>query len=317
MDPRRYPPSTETILVLHRNLDLNSLECFDVLMRERNVSRAAERLGLSQSSMSEALARLRERFGDPLLVRGREGMVATPRAQALLPDVRAAIDRLQSLLANEAFNPGEAALRFRLTASDYTQLLLMPALHRLMREQAPLCNVDVLPVHLLRIEEHLDRGDIDLAIAYHPEPPPGLRRSPLFDDTYVCVARPGHAAIDADMDAHAYAALSHISVAPSGITVISSVVDSALETRGLTRRVAVSSPHFLLAAYMVSQSDLVLSLPRRAAVALTAFLPLQMVEIPLAMRSIDLAMYWHERTHASPSHRWLREQVKSILLASA
>ncbi len=297
-----------------RNLDLHALECFDVLMRERSVSRAAERLGMSQSSASELLARLRERFGDPLLVRTRDGMTPTPHALALLPQVRSALDQLRALLDHDAaFEPGRASERFRITTSDYTQLLLMPTLIRRLHAEAPGCGIDILPVHIQRIEQALESGEIDLAIAYHPDPPAGLRRAPLFSDRYVCVARLGDARTAGTLSAEQFAALPHISVAPSGLSYFSSVVDSALDGVGLTRRVVVSSPHFLLAAHLVSQSDMVLALPRQAALALAAFMPLQVAEIPLPMRSVDVAMYWHERAHHSRPLQWLRDQVRATL----
>ena len=116
-------------MAAHKNIDLQLLECFDTLMRERNVSRAAERMGLSQSAMSEALARLRDRFDDPLLVRGREGMQPTPRAQALAPRIRDAVEKLRALSDDpDQFDAAACALRFKLATSDYTQFLMMPRL---------------------------------------------------------------------------------------------------------------------------------------------------------------------------------------------
>lgn len=298
-----------------RNLDIHLLECFDMLMRERSVSRAAERLGVSQSSASEALARLRERFGDPLLVRGRDGMMPTPQAQSLLPDVRQAIELLRGLVdRGRAFEPASSALRFRMATSDFTQLLLMPRLRQRMAVQAPGCAVDIVPTHILRVEEALETGEIDLAIAFFPQPPLSLRRSPLLQDQYVCIAQTGHPGMRPDMSPQAFADLPHIAVAPSGVAFFSSVIDSALTAQGLSRRVAVSSPHFLLAAHLVSQSDLVLALPRRAAVALAALLPIQIADIPLALQPLELAVYWHERTHHSPPHQWMRALVRELLV---
>ena len=297
-----------------RSLDLHTLECFDMLLRERSVTRASERLGISQSSMSDVLARLRDRFGDPLLVRTRDGMVPTDRALALLPRVRATLELMNELVEPDAlFEAATAKQRFRLTTSDYTQLLLMPALTRRLLAEAPSCSVDILPINVRDMEHALEIGDIDLAIAYCPEPPPSLRRSPLFQDHYVCIVRDGHPAADRQLTADAFAALPHVSVAPSGLSYFSSVVDSALEALGLSRRIAVSSPHFLLAAHLVSQSDLVLALPQQAAMTLARFFPLRLIEIPMPTRLVDVAMYWHERCHHGRPHQWLREQVREVL----
>lgn len=285
-----------------------------MLMRERSVSRAAERLGLSQSSASDALARLRERFDDPLLVRGREGMMPTPKAIGLLSDAREALALLRSLLdRGRGFEPSSATIRFRIATSDFTQLLLMPRLRMRMADEAPDCAVDVVPTHILRVEEALETGEIDLAIAYFPQPPPSLRRSPLLSDRYVCIAQKGHPSLVGHLSAQAFAALPHISVAPSGVAYFSSVVDSALEDLGLSRRVAVTSPHFLLAAHLAAQSDLILVLPERAALKLAQLLPLQVFDIPLEVRPVDVALYWHERTHHSPAFQWMRALLRELL----
>ena len=162
-------------MATHKNIDLQLLECFDTLMRERNVSRAAERMGLSQSAMSEALARLRDRFDDPLLVRGREGMQPTPRAHALAPQSHEVVEKLRALSdAPERFDPAACSMRFKLVTSDYTQFLMMPRLMEALSIQAAGASVDVLPVHIRRVEEALDLGEVDLAVAYFIEPPPAL-----------------------------------------------------------------------------------------------------------------------------------------------
>lgn len=283
-------------------------------MRERSVSRAAEHVGLSQSAMSEVLARLRKRFDDPLLVRGRRGMQPTPRARELAPMVHDAVARLQALATfGDDFDPETCATRFRVATSDYTQFLLMPRLTRTMARQAPSGSIDVLPVNILRVEEALDYGEIDLAIAYFPEPPEGLRRRPLYRERYVGVAAKGHPALLPHLKVGAYAGFRHVSVAPSGLNFFRRAVDAVLAHQGLSRRVAVTSPHFLLAAYLVARSDLVLALPSRAARRLAELLPIGIFEIPLVLSEFEIAMYWHERTHKSGAHAWFRDQVRKTL----
>lgn len=297
-----------------RNLDLFTLECFDMLLRERSVSRAAQRMDMSQSSMSEALGRLRDRFADPLLVRTREGMVPTERAQALWPQVREGIEHLQAILERAAdFEPSQARERFRITATDYAQLLLLPELVQCLRETAPHCSAEFVTVNLRAVEQALEAGDVDLAIAYYPEPPAALRRSPLFTDHYVCIVRADHPITAQTLTAEDFAALPHVSVSPSGLSYFAGVVDSALEALGLERRVVIRCPHFMIGSQLVAQSDLVLALPSRAAQAVTRFLPVRVVEIPLPLRRVDVSMYWHERCHHSRSHQWLRSTVRSIL----
>lgn len=302
-------------MATNRNLDLFSLECFDTLMRERSVSRAAERMDMSQSSMSEVLARLRDRLGDPLLVRTREGMVPTDRATVLLPQVRQAIDQMRLIVARSIeFQPGQAVERFRLTATDYAQLLLVPALAHRLRGLAPQCTLDLVTINIRLVEQALETGEVDLAIAYYPDPPPGLRRGPLFADRYACIVRHGHPAATRPLTGEGFAELAHVSVSPSGLSYFADVVDSALDAQGLARRVVVKCPHFLIASHLVAHSDMVLALPERAARALTGFLPVQIVDLPFATRPVDVSMYWHERCHHSRSHQWLREQVRALLV---
>ena len=302
-----------------RNLDLHSLECLEALLRERSVSRAAEQVGLSQSAMSEMLARLRERFGDPLLVRARAGMQPTPRAEQLRPHLRDVLDRLASLTedGDAVFDPASCRTRFRLAASDYTQFLFMPPLVGALREAAPDAGIDVLAINILRVEVALENGDIDCAVAYFLNPPPGLRTAPLFDEQYVWVARRDHPAIGAATSAEAFAALDHLVVAPSGLTYFSGAVDEALAERGLARRVVVTSPHFLLGAHLVATSDLVLALPSRAAAEIVKHLPLTCRRLPFATRAVALALYWHERVHHSPAHRWFRSELVRAVAATS
>jgi DNA-binding transcriptional LysR family regulator len=241
-------------------------------------------------------------------------MIPTPHAQSLLPQVREVLERVHGMLQQtQEFDPSQASTRFRLAASDYTQLLLMPQLCKALLVQAPGCGLDILPIHLLRVEEALEAGELDCAVAYYPEPPTGLRRMGLFSDSYVCIARQGHPVTQRSMGCAEFAALSHITVAPSGLSYFATAVDAALEAQGMTRKVAVSSPHFLLAAHLVSQSDMVLSLPRQAALHLSRLLPLHILELPMSTEGVDLALYWHERTHRSKPHQWLRVQVQAVL----
>lgn len=308
------PVPKQPVMSQARNLDLFTLECFDMLLRERSVSRAAQRMDMSQSSMSETLARLRDRFGDPLLVRTREGMVPTERAQMLWPHVKDGIERLQSILERVSdFEPALANERFRITATDYAQILLAPSLVAQMRTLAPSCSAEFVTVNLRAVEAALETGDIDLAIAYYPTPPTSLRRRPLFTDDYVCIVRQGHPVLERSLTAEDFAALPHISVSPSGLSYFAGVVDSALDALGLERKVVLRCPHFMIGCLLVAQSDMVLALPSRAAQAVTRFLPVTTVRIPLPLNSVDVSMYWHERCHHSRSHQWLRSAVRSIL----
>jgi DNA-binding transcriptional LysR family regulator len=296
------------------DVDLHLLACFEALMRERHVSRAAESMSLGQSSMSEALGRLRLLFGDPLLVRSRDGMAPTPRALELQPQVRELLERSQALLDRSSdFDPAQARHVFRLVASDYTQFILLPRLLSELAERAPQSAIDVVPINVRALETALESGEADLAVGLVPEPPPGLRRRVLFGERSVCIARRDHPAFTTRLTAAGFAGLPHIHVAPSGLRFFSAALDEALQREGLTRRVVLTSPQFLLAAHVVAGSDAVVMLPSRVARRLEAVLPVSVFEPPLDLPSYEIAMLWHERTHSSRAHAWLRELVTEVL----
>jgi DNA-binding transcriptional LysR family regulator len=315
MGRRRYSPSAKTIAAAQKpNLDLQLLACFEALMRERHVSRAAEAMNLGQSSMSEALARLRTLFADPLLVRGRDGMAPTPRALELRESVRGLLERAQSLLESaQEFEPREAAQTLRLIASDYTQFMLIPRLLAELAARAPRMAIEVVPIGVRQIEAGLESGDADLAVGLVLDPPAGLRRKLLFHERSVCIARKGHPALKKRLGAADFAALPHIHVAPSGLRYFSAALDEALEKQGVTRRVVLISPHFLLAALVVASTDAVVFLPSRVARRLEAMLPVKVFEPPLELPNYEIAMLWHERTHANRAQAWLRQLVSEIL----
>jgi DNA-binding transcriptional LysR family regulator len=299
-----------------RNIDLHALECFDALLRERNVSRAAERVGLSQSAMSDVLAKLRDRFHDPLLVKGRTGMVPTPRAEALVPLVRDTLDRLVSLADSTlAFDPALCEQRFRLATSDYTQLLLLPQLVTGLAKLAPAAAVDVLPVGITQLETALEAAEIDLAVAYFHDPPAGLRRLPLLTEHSVLIARRDHPQVSVGMTNSGFAELLHVTVSPSGLGWLTAYVDEALAPLGVSRKIRVSTPHFLLAAYLVSVTDLVLVIPSHAGAHLAELFPLTVVPLPFADKELQLSMFWHERTHKSAAHQWFRSRVQEVLVS--
>jgi len=297
-----------------RNIDLHTLECFDALLRECNVSRAAERVGLSQSAMSDVLAKLRDRFHDQLLVRGRVGMVPTPRAQALVPIVRELLDRLSRLAdANLTFEPVHCEQRFRIATSDYTQLLLLPELIGILSKLAPMSAVDVLPIGITQLEAALEAAEIDVAVAYFHDPPPSLRRVPLLAEHSVLIARRDHPQVKMGMTLSDFAELPHVTVSPSGLGWLTAYVDDALLPLGVSRKIRASSPHFLLAAYLVSVTDLVLVVPSHAGARLAELFPLSVEPLPFADKELRLSMFWHERTHKSAAHQWFRSRVQAVL----
>ena len=297
---RRRPPEKPT-------LDLNLLVVLDALLAERSVTRAASRLGLSQSATSHALARLRDHFGDPLLVRTGGKLVLTARANDLAEPVRGALAQLDGALRGaRAFDPARARRAFTVAMADHLAALLLPPLHARIARTAPAVDLRVAAVHR-EIEAELDSDATDLLVTMSTgDDAQGLYQQRLFDDRYVCLVRRGHPAARRALTAEAYAALPHLLIAPRGGR---GVVDRELAARGLARRVAVQVPHALVAPHVVAASDLVLTAIARFARAYAAILPLDVIDVPLELPAVTCRQRWHERSHHDPAHAWLRARV--------
>lgn len=295
-------------------LDANLVLALHALLRERSVSRAAARMGLGQPAMSHALKRLRERFDDPLLVRG-DGrlMQLTPRALELADLAQQGVDAVARVFAAPApFDPATCARRFRIAASDASNVNLLPGLLARLAQQAPLVDLE-LPVSGPSVAAALEEGRLDLGIGRWDLAPLGLRRRTLFHERLVTVARAEHPQVGATLDLPTYLALSHILVAPRGSR--HGVVDDALAQLGHQRRIAVVLQSFVAAMVVASASDLLVTLPARVVSRLHTQLSLRVLTPPLPLPTVELHLVWHERDHYDPAHRWLRGLVASVLQA--
>lgn len=295
------------------DFDLNLLLALDALLQERHVTRAAARVGLSQPAMSNALARLRNLLGDPLLVRTQRGMLPTPRAEQLQGPVREALEAVERAVSNtEAFTPATCEAGFDLLTSDAIGMLLLPALSVRLRAEAQKMD---LRVHALESDDPwkgLENGRMDLVVGVYDAPPPGVHCQALYDERFVCLMRSDHPRARHALTVQEYVALPHIRIATARAGVGSSVVDLALARRGLSRRIAMTLPHFLVAPYVVAQNDHVITFPSRLADYFAAFLPLRVVEPPLELPGYTISLFWHKRLHRDPACRWLREQIVAV-----
>ena len=289
-----------------RRLDLNLLVTLDVLLTEHNVTRAAERLNFSQPSVSVHLAKLRDIFGDPLLLPGPRGMRPTARAESLREPLRLALEALEQAVAPASpFDPAHATNTWRVAATDYGEsTIVLPALNRL-RTAAPGTRLAVLELVPPRIARQAEQGEIDLAFHTTEGAPPGLRRRALFTERYVLVGRIGHPRLKRRPTQAQFCALDHVITSPDGGGFFG-VTDEALQAAGLTRRVVLSVPHFLFVMTAVASTDLVAMLPERLVRGASA---LQMVAPPVEVPGYEMSMLWHERVHRDPAHQWLREAI--------
>lgn len=288
-------------------LDLNLLVALDALLAERSVTRAARRVGLSQPAMSNALARLRVAFGDPLLVRARGEMVPTPRALALGRVTASALRDLEAAMeADGTFDPASARRTFTLAASDYVGLVLLAPLVRSLASRAPGITLRVVGLQPDLSLAELEAGAIDLTLGVFKSAPRSLHRVALFEDRLVTVMRRGHPAAGRPLRARDLAALAQVQIAPQGETA--GRIDLELAEHGLARHVALAAPHFLL-ALTVAGTDLACSIPERLADALAPLADLVTTPLPIAKQTISVAAYWHPRAHHDPGHAWLRAQL--------
>jgi DNA-binding transcriptional LysR family regulator len=292
--------------------DLNLLVALDALLVERSVTRAAARIGITQSAASHALSRLRRLTGDELLVRGRDGMVPTMRAEAMRAPLRRALDDITGTLSSpRAFDPKTARVRAFIGASDYAELVLLPGIMARLVREAPGVELRVLMPGQDPASE-LAAGKFDFVIM--PSPPgdagQGIRGRKLLSDRFVCIARRGHPLTRTKtLSISSFAGAAHALISPWGME--GGYVDDALARLGLQRKVAVAVPHFLVAPHIVASSDLLLTVAERVAEVVAGPLGLVVLAPPQELRltGFTLSILWHERTHADPARRWLRDVI--------
>lgn len=288
-------------------LDLDLLRVFDHLHRERHLTRAARLLGLSQPAVSRALTRLRDALGDPLFVRAPRGIVPTPRADDLAPEVREILRRATALTQPAQLDPRVLDRTFVLASVDLLEADLLPRLAALLANEAPHVAITSRPIGV-DAGEALSSGRVDLAIGVRSNVPPDAMSTHLFEDDFVCVVRRGHPALKKKLTLQQFASLSHVLISPAGTP--GSVVDEALATHGLTRRIAVRTHTFLAAPRVVASTDHVLTGPRRVLTMMSRVDGLRVFSPPVALRGFAVLMAWHPRMQADPVHAWLRGVVK-------
>ncbi len=293
-----------------RRIDLNLLVILDALLSEQHVTRAAERLHLSQPAVSHALARLRELLGDPLLVRQGGGLVATARALELAAPLADALAQVQSLLAPNRFDPASARRTFRLAMSDYGAALLLPGLVRTLREQAP--GIDLAITHASRegMQEGVLSGEIDLAAGVFPDLPAELRSTPLFEEHYACLVDRDSLPADGGLDLPTYLARPHVLLEMRGSGTPE--IERALTAIRERRHVAISLPHWGIAPQLIQGTDLILTVSSQG---LRNIDPqhLLVVPPPFHIPSFGFVLAWHKRRGGDGALQWLIAQVQEVL----
>lgn len=289
-----------------RRADLNLLLAFEVLYEERNITRAAAKVALSQPAMSRVLARLRETFKDELFVRGARGLVPTRRAERIHAELERALPLFETLLRDETFAPATATDRFTIAATDYASLVVLrPALADIYR-QAPHVRMSVRPWSG-NVVEQIDSGRLDLGLCANGAALP-LESETLFRERFVCILRKDHPAARRNLTLNAYLDYSHVTVDLGGGE--QPLIEEQLERGGRKRRVALQVPSFATAVVAVGVTDFILTAPQRLAATLARDLPVQVVDAPAQFGSFDYTQVWHWRNSEDAAHRWLRRAVR-------
>ncbi len=301
-----------------RTLDLNLLRVFDAVMVERNVTRAAEHLAMTQPAVSNALRRLRESMGDELFVPGSTGVTPTAQAEAIWPAVRDALSGLRALFDPQPFDPALDAHRFTLAMADATAAVILPRLlaatehSRVVLQIEPLTTRDPRPL--------LERGGVDAAIGFFPDAARAVDAAlghsettleALYDCDYVCAMQRAHPlASTGPLTLDDYCAAAHVRVSFAGRP--HGFVDEQLARLGRTRRVALMLSQYAAAVQVLKQTNLLGVLPRRYVQAIGAAEWLHTCALPFPMPRVEIAMLWHRRHERDEAHRWLRATISRV-----
>jgi DNA-binding transcriptional LysR family regulator len=304
-----YPASVICIIpfVNIRKHDLHLLLCFDALAATGSVSRAAQRMDMPQPSMSRALARLRETFGDDLFLRTRNGVTPTPKALELIGPVREALSQIDGILnPAPAFDPLTTTAKVTLTSTGYAEAVLMPFVVSRLERGAPGLTLETRVPNREMADLRLERGEIDFRIGGVDQPPEKLRFANLFEDRFVCIARAGHPVVRSKVTLNEFCAL------PQVRTVIRSHMESAdraVHAYGKRIRYAVTSHDYAAVPHIVSRSNLIATVPERIVDLLMRGVAIRKYDCPVTMPRIAIRLFWHDRTHRSALHKWFRALV--------
>lgn len=289
-------------------VDLNLFTVFEAIYAEGSVTRASRKLNLTQPAISHALGRLRQMFGDPLFVRQGHTMVSTPLARSIIDPIRRSLRGLEvTLNGAHAFDPATTEKRFNIALRDVLESTILPPLMRQVRESAP--QVDIAASHVERreLQGEMASGTLDMAIDVLLPLPNDILRARIYQDSTVVVARKGHPDIDGQLDIDTYLRQDHILA--SSRRRGPGLEDFELSRFGMERRVRLRCQHYFAACRVVSQTDMLLTMPERYARIANAQFDNQILPFPLDMPAFDVFLYWHANVDDDPANRWFREQV--------
>jgi DNA-binding transcriptional LysR family regulator len=296
-----------------RPFDLNLLPVLIKIYEHGSVSAAATRLGMSQSAISGALAKLREVYGDPLFHRVGHGMRPTARMHALIDPLRESLLRVEGTLnAEQEFNPATTSLTFTFAMSDLGEMVFMPKILRHIRDLAPHASLRSVAASADHIERGLETGEIDLAVGYFPDlRDKAFLEKHLFYHRFVCLLRANHPITATTLSLAQFLSVEHAVVSGTGRSY--EIFDRYLRSKKIQRRVALETPHFMSIPFVISQSDLIVTVPHAVGVFVkSVHMNIRIAQPPMRTPRIDLKMHWHRNFQRDPKNRWLRDIVASL-----
>lgn len=290
-------------------MDLNLIRPFCVLLEERHVSRAAERCGVSQPTMSRLLDRMRATFNDELLVRSGRRFETTPRAQRLLTELSEVLERLDVVVTGAPFTPEHCDTTFRLATTDYASAVLVPDVLSDLQTLAPNGALEIAAWND-RTFEDLTAGRIDAAIGTPIDAPEELRCEKLFDDDYVCMVAAGHPLRGPRTKLATYLTYPHIVI--DVVRGLQPPIDQPLANLGLRRRVGYRTPFLSSAIFTVERTSMILTVPRRLAVCYATTTHVRTLAVPRELATLSYSLIWHKRLDSSAAHAWFRGRIHTV-----
>ena len=286
-----------------KETDLNLFIAFDVIYTEKNLTKAGQVLGITQPAVSNALSRLRELFGDDLFIRTSKGMIPTPVANQIIKDVRSALSLIQNTISEtEKFDPSLAEMTFKISIGDSSEYRLLPLLIKELAEIAPKIKVETYLTPRKEAPRELASGTIDFSIDPPVHSDPHLKHEKIYEEDYVMIVRKDHPILSLkEITIEDYLKLSHIHISNRKTGL--GHVDMALYRLGLSRDISLRAQHFLVAPYIVEQSDLAITTTKGFAVDRD----LAWRELPFEIEPLILHLYWHEAKDSDPSTKWMKD----------
>jgi len=295
-----------------RSFDLNLLPVLVKIYEHESVSAAAADLGMSQSAISGALAKLREIYGDPLFHRVGRGMQPTSRMHALIGPLRDSLQSMEGTLRAEEFNPATTSMTFKLAMSDVGEMVFMPKILQRIMKHAPNASVQSVANSAAHIERGLETGDIDLAVGFFPDlRDKAFMEQHLFFHHFVCLLRAHHPITANTLTLTQFLSTEHAVVSGAGRT--QEIFERYLRSKRIQRRVVLVTPHFMSIPFVIAQSDLIVTVPHAVGLfAKSVHMNIRTAQPPLRPPRIDLKMHWHRNFQRDPKSRWLRGIVSSL-----